>query len=317
MLDLDALAKKFNAFESVADKSKFQRAARTLQSVWREEQGFEVGIYRNKTVERLSGSMLVMPWAEESLANYMTETVRQVVREEVMDKSRSRGKLFGRPRIFNNLLSSQPLCFNLFGELSKDLDLASEVFKDITSGRVQAITSIEFEESPGRGDVRYTGDNSAFDVFVTFKSPKGGDGFIGIEVKYHENLAGAPATHRPRYDEVADVMGCFDASKLNRLKSQPLQQIWRDHLLAGALRSVGPYGDGFFVFLYPRDNPHCAGAITQYAECLTNHESFEAWTLEDVIAGIKRHTSEDWVDGFYNRYLNFAKVGDIPLSEQP
>ena len=311
MPDLNELAKRFHTCE-VADKSDFQRTARTLQSVWREEQGFEVGVYKTKSLERLLGSTLVMPWAEESLANYITDTVRRVVREEVMDKAKSRGKLFGRPRIFNNLLSSQPLCFNLFGELSQDLELATAVFKDITSGRVQSVTSIEFEESPGRGDSKYTGDNSAFDVFVTFNTAGGGDGFIGIEVKYHENLVGGAATHRPRYDEVADIMGCFDGEKLDRLKSQPLQQIWRDHLLAGALRSVGPYEDGFFVFLYPRDNPHCAGAITQYAECLTKRDTFEAWTLEDVTAGIKRHTGGDWVDAFYDRYLNFAKLEDVP-----
>ena len=306
MHDLNVLAKRFHALEAV-DKSDFQRAARTL----------EVGVHKSKSGERPLGSRLIMPWAEETLANYMTDTIRQVVREEVMDKEKSRGKLFGRPRIFNDLLSSQPLCFNLFGELRKDLELATAVFNDLTSGRVRSVTSIEFEESPGRGDVRYTGDNSAFDVFVTFKTSGGGSGFIGIEVKYHENLIGAAATHRPRYDEVADMMGCFDSNKLEDLKSQPLQQVWRDHLLAGALRSVGPYEDGFFVFLYPRDNPHCAGAITQYAESLTNRESFEAWTLEDVTSGIKRHTGKDWVDAFYDRYLNFAKLDDVPLREQP
>ena len=110
-----------------------------------------------------------MPWAEQTLANYLTDRVKQVVRHEVMDKSKSQGKLFSRPRIFNDLLFSQPLCFNLFGEMRHDLSLATAVFNDITSGRVRTVTSVEFEESPGRGDSRYTGDNSAFDVFVTFK----------------------------------------------------------------------------------------------------------------------------------------------------
>ena len=122
-----------------------------------------------KSGERPLGSRLVMPWAEQTLANYLTDRVKQVVRHEVMDKSKSQGKLFSRPRIFNDLLSSQPLCFNLFGEMRHDLSLATAVFNDITSGRVRTVTSVEFEESPGRGDSRYTGDNSAFDVFVTFK----------------------------------------------------------------------------------------------------------------------------------------------------
>ena len=252
-----------------------------------------------------------MPWAEQTLANYLTSTVRNVVREEVMDQKKSRGKLFGRPRIFNDLLSSQPLCFNLFGELKQDLTLATAVFNGFTSGRVQEVISIEFEESPGRGDARFTGDNSAFDVFVTFKTPRGGDGFIGIEVKYHEHLRGIAATHRPRYDEVADTMGCFAAENRTLLRSQPLQQIWRDHLLAGALKHAGDYGDGFFVFLYPRDNPHCASAIAKYRACLTDFETFEDWTLEGLTSGIKRHTSAGWVEELQDRYLNFEKLGSF------
>jgi hypothetical protein len=297
------LAKRFHAFEAV-DKSEFQTAARTLQSIWREERGFAVGEWRGRPL----GSQLEMPWAKDTLANYLTDTIRKVVRQEVLDKSKSRGKLFSSPRIFNNLLSSQPLCFNLFGELQQDLDLATAVFSDITSGRVQNVTSIEFEESPGRGDARYTGDNSAFDVYVTFKTPDGGNGFIGIEVKYYENLMESAATHRPRYDEVAEIMGCFEALKLTSLKSQPLQQIWRDHLLVGALSHVGAYDDGFFAFLYPRGNLNCAGAVAQYRACLTNLNSFDDWTLEDLTSCIKRHTTEDWIEKFHDRYLNFGKL---------
>ena len=62
-----------------------------------------------------------MPWAEETLSNYLTETVRGVVGQEVLDKTKSSGKLYGRPRIFNDLLSSQPLAFNLFGDGLRDI----------------------------------------------------------------------------------------------------------------------------------------------------------------------------------------------------
>ena len=306
MADLSGLAKGFHAFEAV-DKSDFQRTARTLQSIWREELGYAIGELRSRSGERPLGSRLEMPWAEQTLANYMTETVRQ----EVMDKSKSLGKLFSRPRIFNDLLSSQPLCFNLFGELQQDLGLATAVLNGITSGRVQAVTSIEFEESPGRGDARYTGDNSAFDVFITFKTRQGGNGFIGIEVKFHENLIGKAATHRSRYDEVAEAMGCFKAHKLPSLKTQPLQQIWRDHLLAGSLNQVGAFDDGFFAFLYPQGNTHCSDAVAQYRACLTNLNTFEDWTLEDLTSRIKRHTTEDWVEKFQDRYLNFGKLANF------
>ena len=38
----------------------------------------------------------MMPLAEQTLANYLTDRVKQVVRHEVMDKSKSQGKPFSR-----------------------------------------------------------------------------------------------------------------------------------------------------------------------------------------------------------------------------
>ncbi len=307
MDDLDNLAKKYYVLEGV-DKSDFQRRARILQSIWRTEQGYDVGVHSDRKGKRLLGSRLVMPWAEETLANYLTDTIREVVRKEVMDRQKSRGKLFARPRIFNDLLSSQPLCFNLFGELQQDLTLATAVFETLTFGRVGEVSGIEFEYSPGRGDARYTGDNSAFDVYVTFRTAQGVRGFIGIEVKYHENLQGKAAQHRPRYEDVAKVMSCFKRNKLVQLKAQPLQQIWRNHLLAGSLRHADNFDDGFFVFLYPKDNQYCANAVRDYRDCLSNFDTFTDWTLEYVSMAIKRRTQAKWIDSFIDRYLDFDKL---------
>ena len=66
---------------------------------------------------------------------------------------------------------------------------------------------MRFEHSPGRGDARYTGDRSAFDVFVEHSTPAGARGFIGIEVKYHEGLNDAGSSDKVRYDAMADAMG--------------------------------------------------------------------------------------------------------------
>ena len=307
MDDLGRVARKYHAFEQV-DKSAFQRRARVLQSLWRSERGYDIGTHFGPKGTRPLGSRLVMPWAEETLANYLTDTVRQVIRNEVLNKEKSQGKLFARPRIFSDLLSSQPLCFNLFGELQQNLALATDVIGDLTSGRVRQVTGIEFEHSPGRSDPRYTGDNSAFDVYVTFQTAQRGLGFIGIEVKYHENLRNKPARHRSRYEEIAEMMGCFRQGKLNELKGQPLQQIWRDHLLAGSLRREDGFDDGFSVFLYPQGNQHCANAVRAYRECLSACDTFVEWTLEDVAATIRRHTQDEWIDRFIDRYLDFDKL---------
>jgi len=249
-----------------------------------------------------------MPEAKDTLANYLTSNIRDVVRREVEDPERSRGKLYGRPRIYDNLLSSQPLCFNLFGELTLDLDLASKVLNEISGGRIHRVTLIDFEFSPGRGEERYTGDRSAFDVYVRYLTPAGGRGFAGIEVKYHEGLDDPVADHRDRYDAVAREMGCFVVERIPRLKQRPLQQIWRDHLLVGAHRMVDGFDDAFFAFLHPAGNQACVDAVLRYSDCLQESESFQGWTLEELVAVLYRHSSASWISEFQTRYLDFSRL---------
>lgn len=293
----DALIRTDNAF---------QRRARLLQSLWREEQGLPIGEHDGRPL----GSRLVTSAVDKDLANYLTETIRAVVRREVLDPERSQGKLYSKPRIFNDLLSSQPLCFNLFGELQQDLALASRVFHRLEPGRIQSVTAIHFEHSPSRGDAKYTGDKSAFDVFVEYVNAAGAKGFAAIEVKYHENLANQAAPDKPRYEEVAIAMGCFKPDAFPRLKAKPLQQIWRDHLLEGSLlldRDQG-YEDAFFAFLYPKDNEPCADAVEAYRTCLLSETSFVPWTLEVVVDAIKAEGGAPWIHALERRYLGFDKI---------
>jgi hypothetical protein len=303
MKELAQLAERYDAFEQV-DHSDFQRRARILQSMWREEKGYPVG----KHDDRVYGARLEMPWAEDTLANFMSETAKEAVRNEVLDPDKSKGKLYGKPRIFNNLLSSQPLCFNLFAELQQDTGLATEILRSLDLQEISQVTSVQFEHSPGRRDPEYTGDRSAFDVFIEYRTKDGRSGFLGVEVKYHENLKGAPANLRDRYEEVAQEMGCFRDERLPDLRSQPLQQIWRDHLLACSVILHRDYDEGSFVFLYPEQNPHCHEAIREYRNCLVNDDCFRAWTLESMLGAIRTHTRDPWARRVYERYLDFAKL---------
>jgi hypothetical protein len=315
MTTLEAIAKRYNAYEA-ADNSEFRRKARVLQAMWREEQGYPIGEHHTPRYgSRVLGSRLEMSRAQDELLNYLTPTIRQVVRDEILDKKKNKGKMYARPRIFDDLLSSQPLCFNLFGELQRNLSLATSVFTELLPNRVSEITGIEFEYSPGRGDPKYTGDRTAFDVYVTFRKSRSRKGFIGIEVKYHENLQGRASPHHPRYDEIAASMDCFKQESLKNLRQKPLQQLWRDHLLVGILRQVGESADGIYVFLYPKDNLDCVQAVAKYRECLADSLTFEDWTLENFTNVIKKHTNMKWIDDFAERYLNFSKLGDVSASQ--
>ena len=87
-------------------------------------------------------------------------------------------------RLFNNLLSSQPLCFNFFGELYADHDFGLLVlktfYKDLTK-----LNNVLFEFAPIEN---FTNDRSAFDVAFEVKA---GDkiGLIGLECKYTDTFS--------------------------------------------------------------------------------------------------------------------------------
>lgn len=97
------------------DRSAFASNARLLQSMWRTEKGFECKKY---------GNYLKLDFAKESGANFLTKEIFELVKHEVANKHIHR-KVIQQPRIWNNLLSSQPLAFNLFGELKLDLGLVA------------------------------------------------------------------------------------------------------------------------------------------------------------------------------------------------
>lgn len=72
----------------VSSDNAFQRTARLTQSLWRERHGYPIGL--NGTTPL--GSRLAMPFAKDTLANYLTDTIREVVRAEVINCSAASGQ---------------------------------------------------------------------------------------------------------------------------------------------------------------------------------------------------------------------------------
>jgi hypothetical protein len=285
-----------------SDQSVFSSKARLLQSIWRTEKGFEFEKY---------GNFLKLDFAKQTGRNYLTESIFEIVKYEV-ENAKRQGKVISEPRIWNNLLSSQPLAFNLFGELKLNGTIATEVFKELYPNLgIERIENIEFEHSPGRKDLKYTGDSSAFDVFIEYSTKSEKLSFLGIEVKYAEHLKDTPSSHKERYEEISKESGFFDLSQLKKLKEKPIQQIWRDHLLTLSLFvSNNDYLRGDFIYLFPSENKECVNGITKYEQFfLPNKENyFKPLTIEKFIGVLKKKSPEKWINEFEDRYLNFKKI---------
>ena len=183
-----------------------------------------------------------------------------------------------------DLLSSQPLCFDLFGPLAEDLGLATAALQYLRPD-IRRVNDIRFEWSPGRGDIRYTGNRSAFDVFIDYLGDRGRS-FLGIEVKYHEDLTDVAASDPDsRYPDIAQQHKVFRDGALPELQKLPLQQLWLDHLLALQLGTCpdDDWDAGTFALLHPVGNTACAAAAQRYRLALTNTDTYDVRTLDDVV----------------------------------
>jgi hypothetical protein len=281
----------------------FSAKARLKQSQWRKSKGYPK---QNKKL----GNYLDSVFARTTKNNFLTDKIKTLVQYEIYS-AHQYGKLISEPRIWENLLSSQPLAFNLFGELHFDLKLATKFLRKLYPDYISEVTKILFEHSPSRADLNYTGDHSAFDVFIEFLSNEKQKGFIGIEVKYAENMSANKDTcktifddHGTLYTKLAYKYKIFSANAVDYLKHGKLQQIWRDHLLA--IATLKDYDLGFFVFLYPKDNLECDKVVTDYQKYLISDSTkcaFVPARLEDYVNVLLKCSKADWINDFKSRYL--------------
>lgn len=245
----------------------FAAYARLLQAKWREKHNY---LANNKPNY---GNFIDRNLAKSDRMNFLTENIKRLVSEKIPEV-RCRGGFIAEPRIWNNLLTSQALCFNLFGEFNypENKDLATLYFQKLFPQKVATVTKIDFEFSCRRRKP----DKSAFDVFIEYANNKKQKCFIGIEVKYQECLKEETCKkaletfdkHKDIYVKLTKESKVFidnEDNTIKKLKKPPLAQIWRDHLLSF---NMSKDYEGIFVFLYPYENEECQNAVNKYQELL-------------------------------------------------
>lgn len=296
---------------------RFRSAARLLQALWREDKALPVGIYARadgKTV-RL-GSRLAAK-AGENGENFLSPNIAALAIREVA--YREPGAMIDEERLFCNLLSSMPLVFNLFGPLRLDLQLATAVVARIIPDFDGTVTQVLFEHSPSRGDPAFTDDYTAFDVLIRYQTSRGQRGFVAFEVKYSES--GREPIHPPkaRYQLLSRDVDLFVDPNSDKLRTLPLQQLWREHCLAQTMIENGLYEEGTFVLIAPELNEPLQRMGRAYAHHLKlpdeHHVGFSAVSLETFIEAIRVAGAEQHASALHRRYCDFWLVdGEIELA---
>jgi hypothetical protein len=175
---------------------------------------------------------------------------------------------------------------------------------------VRQATAVLFEHSPARRHPAFTGDRTAFDVLIKAQTTAG-HGFIAIEVKFTESMAETPARLRPRYDELSITSCLYKDPDHSELRTAPLQQLWRQHMLASAMVMNGLYSAGRFMVVAPAFNSRVWDAIARYRTHLIQDGaivSFDAVTLENVVAAIRKAGAKETASLLHERYCDFSPL---------
>ena len=101
------------------DVTEFKRRARWQQAWWREERGLPRGahVVPGSGDVTPNGSRLDEATARDG-RNFLSSSVRDAVRARLANPQPH--QTLNESRLWGDLLSSMPMCFNLFGELHDD-----------------------------------------------------------------------------------------------------------------------------------------------------------------------------------------------------
>lgn len=306
----ERLLKQANVYEPY--DTRFRAAARLLQALWRERRQMPTGHYTSAAGRRRRlGSRLATDAARNG-ANFLSAEIFGQARLDV--SYREPAALMDLERMWSNMLSSMPLAFNLLSPLKLDNKLARRVFNQLAPGIAKEITHIQMEHSPGRGDAIFTGDGTAFDAIATARAADGAKTFISLEVKYSESMAEPEARLRPRYHELSRSSGLYADPDDAALRKNPLQGLWRGHMLAQSMVDAGLYDRGVFMLIAPRQNRDVQCAARDYAKRLATDPTKVAFVnieLEDAIDAMRKTGASDLAAALHERYTDFGPVHDL------
>ena len=319
--------------EEYKGDSPFVADCRKLQSIYRYEIGEEIHPYTDRygNVHYYGNYISNGENPKDGCwKNFLTEFAFNYAKERVNPENKKPYETIESDRLFNNLLSSQPMAFNLFCPLrqmrEKSPETATKVIKAaLPSYSIHEVTDVDLEFIP-ENYKDLTGDKSAMDAIIRFEDEQGKKGFIAIETKYSENLGTNAAYKRdesgkkvPRTQCINAIkkLQCFtpDVEKCIMVGDTPLTQIYRNFLLS----EMYGFEEGllsYSIILAPNGHP----STERELESLTNglreeyKNKIEKIDLEDFVERIISVCPVEYAtifERFYDRYLNLDKLKNI------
>ena len=165
----------------------FTARHRLHQSWWRAKVlGAPCGTGPTATSLSRYGSMLDAASAAAGM-NFLTPEIFAVAKARLAEG----GGAVERFRLLHNLLSSQPMCFNLFGPLVGRTERATRLVRPLLGGDVARVRRVAIEWAPSPAE-SYLADRTAFDAMIEYERADGALVLVGIETKLTDTFSLKP-----------------------------------------------------------------------------------------------------------------------------
>jgi len=284
----------------VTSDSRWRAQYRLLQSWYREtvlNEPPDLG-----TNGRLVGNMLTAA-AGAAGRNFLSTDIAAYVEKRIPEVQSANGTIEEK-RLRQNMLSSQPLCFNLFGHLRQHPLEAAALLNRALGLEIAQVERIEVEWAPVEG----IDDRTAFDAFVEYRTNSGELGFLGVETKYTEPFSATEYVSKI-YTSVTESSGLFRAGAAEKLKGSTTNQLWRNTMLALQARRGG-FAKGHVVVVACKEDRTAKAAVRGVREQLFAPDDLvREVSLEGLVEhALKRPALAEWANAFQRRYLDLRPV---------
>lgn len=276
------------------------------------------GIYRNQKNENAYCNYV---YENSGFVNFMRNKQLEADARKELEAIKQRERLTDEKRLFENLLSSQPMAFNVFLPLKwNNFEVGNVVFKELFPFlNIKELTDIKMEFVPGDGagknDRKITTDNSCFDVYVEYENTKGQKGGIGIEAKYTESFSNSDYWKQTGYkkDRYITAIKKYSSQFLMEYAKEYLQptynQLFRNQLLAEEVKDKFNM-DCILAVVFSEEDSKCIDTINNFRNLIKLDNSCIPISISQIVqASIQ--ASENFPEikslykDIYNRYCNY------------
>ena len=233
------------------------------------------------------GNMLVN--GEKTGSNFLSPHAFAYAKHKVMEKQVNPFLTIERYRLFNNMLSSQPLCFNLFSDLrfiaQENPGRATQCLRALLPEAewLASVTYVDIEFIP-LPPCDYTNDKSAFDALVIGADAQGKTGIITIETKYSDVLGQNSSHDTACKDQLVNQCELFTEELATKIKAKGYTQLHRNFLLTVAYAKRNHHRHFMHVVISPSRDVESKKEIEAFQAGLKVHrDKVRTIALEDFL----------------------------------